>query len=164
MDNNSLVCVNDGRGTRVNITAGTESALDMVSSSLASVSNWDVWTDTTVGSDHYLVSCSVGGRVAVRPSGGISKWFFGKANWDKFQELSEETMTATDFSGDIDEINNQVTLAVITAANRAFPGSKNRTQRKLVPCWTEACSQAVQRTSQRNEGGEKEHSISIQVC
>ena len=29
MDERDLVCVNDGRGTRVNITAGTESALDI---------------------------------------------------------------------------------------------------------------------------------------
>lgn len=29
MDERSLVCLNDGRGTRVNITAGAESALDI---------------------------------------------------------------------------------------------------------------------------------------
>ncbi len=62
MDDKELVCINDGRGTRINITTGNESALDitLVSNPLAGISNWHVWNDTTVGSDHYPVSCSVG--------------------------------------------------------------------------------------------------------
>ncbi len=65
MDDKELVCLNDGRGTRINITTGNESALDitLVSNPLAGISNWHVWNDTTVGSDHYPVSCSVGERV-----------------------------------------------------------------------------------------------------
>ena len=62
-----------------------------MSNPLAGVSNWEVLTATTVGSDHYPVSCLVGERVEV--SGKISKWVFGKADWDKFQKWNEETMT-----------------------------------------------------------------------
>lgn len=74
VDNNNLVCLNDGRGIRVNMLAGTELASDitLMPSSLANVSDLDVWTATTVGSNHYSVSCSVGGRVEVRPNGNSS--------------------------------------------------------------------------------------------
>ncbi len=69
MDDKELVCINDGRGTRINITTGNEAALDitLVSNPLAGISHWHVWNDTTVGSDHYPVSCSVGERVEIRP-------------------------------------------------------------------------------------------------
>lgn len=145
MDERDLVYMNDGRGTRVNITTGNESASDitLVSNPLAGVCNWEVWTAATVGSGHDLVSCSVGERVKVRPGGGIPKWVFGKADWDKFQKLSEETVTMIDISGELDEINNQMTTAIIMAAEGSIPRSKNRGNRKLVPWWTEECRQAV---------------------
>lgn len=93
---------------------------------LAGVSNWDVWTATTLGSDHYAVSCLVGERVEMRQGGVIPKWIFGKADWDKFQKVSEEIMERIDIYGDIDEINNQVTSAIITAADDSISSSKNR--------------------------------------
>lgn len=68
IEDRDLVCVNDrGTGTRVNITAATESELDitLMSNPLAGVSNWEVWTATTVGNYHYPVLCSVGERVKV---------------------------------------------------------------------------------------------------
>ena len=140
MEDRDLVCMNDGRGTRVKITTGTESALDitLVSNPLAGVSYCEVLTATTVGSNHYLVSCLVGKRVEVSVGGTISKWVFGKADWDKFQKLSEETMTRIDISGEIDTLNNQVTSAIIMAADGCIPRSKNKIKRKL-----EECRQAV---------------------
>ncbi len=89
MDDKELVCINDGRGTRINITTGNESALD-----------------TTVGSDHYPVSCSVGERVEIRPGEGMPKWGFRRADWVKFHQLSEESLSRIDVSGNIDETNN----------------------------------------------------------
>lgn len=135
--------MNDGRGTRINITAGTESVLDvtLVSNTLAGIGNWEVWTASTIGSDHYPVLCMVGERVDVRGSGGIRKWVFGKAEWDQFKSLSEETVNRIDMSGDTDKLNNQ--SAIIMAADRAIPMSKNKKNRKLVPWWTEECRQAV---------------------
>lgn len=147
MEERDLVCMNDGRGTRINITTGTESVLDitLVSNTLAGVSNGGVWTASAVGSDHYPVLCSVGERVEVRPGGGIPKWVFGKADWGKFQKLSEEALTRIDISGNIDELNSQVTSAIIMAAEGSIPRSKNRMNRKLVPWWTEECCQAVKK-------------------
>lgn len=56
-----LVCLNVGWGTRVNVRAGTESAIDLtlVSNSLAGVCSWEVFRGTTVGSDHYPIVVEV---------------------------------------------------------------------------------------------------------
>ena len=87
MEERDYVCLNDGRGTRVDVRTGNKSALDLplVSVSLAGISKWEVLSGTTLGSDHYLVLCSVGGKVEMNVGGGIPKWVYGKADWDKFK-------------------------------------------------------------------------------
>ena len=74
-----------------------------------------------------------GERVEARPGDEIPKWFFGKADWDKFQRLSEETITRIYFSADIDEIKDQVTSAIIEAGMRTIPKNKNWSNKKLTP-------------------------------
>lgn len=85
----------------------------------------------------------MGGRTEVRKEGRIPKWIFEKADWDKFQKLSEETVTRIDMSGSIEDANRQVTSAIIMAAEEAIPKGKNKGNRKLVPWWNEECHQAV---------------------
>jgi len=93
--------MNDGGGTRINITTGKELALDL-SNPLAGISNWPVSNNTTVGSDYYPVSCSVGEQVEIRPGEGILKWGFRRADWVKFQQLTEESLSKIVISGNLD--------------------------------------------------------------
>ena len=76
---------------------------------MAGISNCDVLTFTTIGSDHYPVICSIGEGVEVRPANGVSKWVFIKADWAKLKEVSDDTMKMIDLTGDIEDINCQVT-------------------------------------------------------
>lgn len=50
MDDRDLICMNDGRGTRINIANGSESAIDntLLSKSLAGISKWEVLSAKTV--------------------------------------------------------------------------------------------------------------------
>jgi len=50
MDERELVCLNDGRGTRINVSTGKESVSDitLVSNTLAGNSNWEVWTSLEI--------------------------------------------------------------------------------------------------------------------
>lgn len=48
------------------------------------------------------------------------------------QKLSEEMITRTHISGDIDEINNWETSAIIMASDGSIPMSENKMDRKLV--------------------------------
>lgn len=142
LDKKELVCLNDVRGTRINLQTGIESALDLtlVLNTMAGDSKWEVWSATTVRSDYYPVLCMVGGRMGVRIEGRIPKWIFEKADWDKFQKISDETVARIDVSG---SIHYQVTSAIIIAAEEAIPKGRNRGNWKLVPWWNEECHQAV---------------------
>lgn len=145
MDNNDLVCMNNGNGTRINVTTGTESALDitLVASSLAGITKWEVWTKTTLGSDHYPVHCCIGEKVEKRVESGAKKWLFEKANWEEFQRLSEEVITTVDLEDEVDLINKRITAAIITTAEKSIPRSKGTSKKRLVPWWTEECNLAV---------------------
>ena len=86
-----LVCLNDGRGTRIYLATGKESALDLtlVSSAMAGICKWE---ESTVGSDHYPIACTVARREEMSVD-GVGRRVFGRAKWDQFQELSEQVMS-----------------------------------------------------------------------
>ncbi|KAK7877307.1 hypothetical protein WMY93_031957 [Mugilogobius chulae] len=123
MEERELVCLNDGRGTRSE--------------------PMDIRADTTLGSDHYPIICSVGERVKVTPSNGVNKWLFHRADWIKFQVLCEEAMVYVNEFDSISCMNNQLTEGIIGAAQRSIPMSKNKHDRVLVPWWTDECRQAI---------------------
>lgn len=62
IEDQDLVCLNDGRVTRVDVARGLVSPVDLtlVSKQIARVSKWDVVHDATVGSDHYPIICEIG--------------------------------------------------------------------------------------------------------
>lgn len=57
MDGQNLVCVNDGRRTRIDVNTGKESALDLtiVTNALAPLCEWSVDQKGSIGSDHYPI-------------------------------------------------------------------------------------------------------------
>jgi len=54
MNDRNLVCLNDGRRTRIDIRTGKESVLDLtiLSSRMALKCKWEVHGESTIGSDH----------------------------------------------------------------------------------------------------------------
>lgn len=52
-----MVCLNDGRGTRLDVLKGSVSVLDLtlVSSNLAGKCEWEIAYETKIGSDHYPI-------------------------------------------------------------------------------------------------------------
>ena len=135
--------LNDGRGTWIDVRTGNEWALDvtLVSVGLAGVSRWEVLNGWTVGSDHYPVLCSVGGRVDVVSGEGIERWLFGKADWGVFQVVREELVAQLDMVGGVDEVNGRITSDIIEAETETILRSRGRGGRKMVLWWTEECSQ-----------------------
>ena len=64
LNDKNLVCVNDGRRTRIDIRTGKESVLDLtfISSRLAPKCEWEVYGlygGSTIGSDHYPIMNSL---------------------------------------------------------------------------------------------------------
>lgn len=57
LDEKELVCLNDGTCTRVHVARGSESAIDLTiaTQAIADRCNWEVQSESTVGSDHYPI-------------------------------------------------------------------------------------------------------------
>ncbi|KAK6303647.1 hypothetical protein J4Q44_G00261010 [Coregonus suidteri] len=106
---------------------------------MAGICEWEVWEESTVGSDHYPILCTVGRREEEVLVDGVGRWVFGRAKWDQFQELSEQVMARVDMRGDVDSMNNWVRTALVGAATEAIPKSSGRRRRKAVPWWMEEC-------------------------
>lgn len=90
---NILVCLNDGRKTRIDVRSGKESVLDLTfaSSSLAPLCEWQV-KNKSFGCDHFMVVSRIRiGQVPVPETVG-EKWRFGKARWGDFSRLCERKL------------------------------------------------------------------------
>lgn len=76
MERRGQVCINDGRRTRVNVTRGTSSCLDLTlaSSSIAGICEWE----STIGSNHFAVLCNINLDVC-----------FQKGNWFQTGSLTK---------------------------------------------------------------------------
>jgi hypothetical protein len=132
MEMKDLVCLNDGRGTRINVRTGTEAAIDitLVSSSLAGICLWEVLSGTTIGSDHYPIVVEVNLSIEISSTGGVDKWSFENADWEEFKRISEQEMERIDFKEGIDKVNNEVCNAILLAANQTIPKKGRRKKKK----------------------------------
>ncbi len=62
MEDNLLVCLNDGSGTRFDVRKQIKSCVDLtiVSTSIAVKWQWEMLEQSSVGSDHFPIFCTVG--------------------------------------------------------------------------------------------------------
>uniref|UniRef100_A0A8C2HUK7 Uncharacterized protein n=1 Tax=Cyprinus carpio TaxID=7962 RepID=A0A8C2HUK7_CYPCA len=140
-----LVCLNDGRGTRINVRTGTESAIDLtlVSNSLAGVCLWDVNREMTIGSDHYPIVVEVNLSIEEGNTGGVDKWFFENADWESFRYISEQEMEKIDIEESVVNVNNSICNAILLAASQTIPKKGGIKKKKIVPWWTNECDKAI---------------------
>lgn len=138
-----LVCLNDGRGTRINVRTGTEAAIDLtlVSDSLAGLCLWDVFRETTIGSDHYPIVIEVNLSIEECNTGGVNKWSFENADWETFRHNSEQEMEK--IKEGVDNVNNAVCNAILLAASQTIPKKGGREKKKIVPWRTNECDKAI---------------------
>lgn len=77
------------------------------------------------------------------------RWNFNKADWTLFTFISDRNMSQVEVIDDVDELTENVSIAMVEAAKASIaewrPGSKKQ---KLVPWWTDECTQAI---SSRNK-------------
>lgn len=145
MDEEELVCLNDGSGTRMDVVRGTESAIDLTLATitLADKCEWEVLKDNAIGSDHFPIKFQVGMEVAIEREVKNERWVLEKADWEKFREISEEMMSAVDRNTDIESLCKDISVGIIRAASVAIPKSKPKKLGKIVPWWTSECKKAI---------------------
>lgn len=69
------------------------------------ICEWELWEDSTVGSDHYPIFCTIHVDKEVMVEERDAKWIFSQAKWDQFEYLCElEGSRETDLDQDIEEV------------------------------------------------------------
>lgn len=131
LEEKGMVCVNDGRGTRIDVGTGNTSVLDLtlVSRNLAGICEWEVADDTTVGSDHFPVLCSVLLQRNERQGKFLGKWVFNSAKWGQFEYMCEKEIDRIDLNEDGEEIDKKFRAILIEVANETISRSKGKMDR-----------------------------------
>lgn len=118
LEEKDLVCLNDGRRTRLDVHTGNMSVLDLtsVSNNLAGKCDWEVTYETT-GSDHYPVFCRILIQENKQQGERMGKWIFDRAKWEMFSFICENEMDNIDLNEDIEEIVGKLEKVLLEAAN-----------------------------------------------
>ncbi|KAG5832008.1 hypothetical protein ANANG_G00286560 [Anguilla anguilla] len=135
LDGKHLVCINDGRNTRIDVNTGKESVIDLtlVTNTLARLCEWDVYQEGTIGSDHYPIYSKINIVMVHNTENTGGKWIFGKANWGNFMTESGKHLQQISDNMSIEMSNCKILQGIMAAAISCIPKSIGRTKRKLVP-------------------------------
>lgn len=145
MDERSLVCINDGSGTRVDATRNLVSCLDLrlVSGNLSNSCEWKILNNINTGSDHYMILCTINFELHIQEGYRIERWCFSKAEWEKFRVCCKEYAKTIAMEGDVNTCTSAVSCSIINAASTCIPKSIMKGKRKMVPWWNNECKYAI---------------------
>ncbi|XP_041926491.1 uncharacterized protein LOC121690144 [Alosa sapidissima] len=141
-----LVCLNNGYGTRLNIYKNEMSCIDLtlVDKNIASRCEWTVDESTSIGSDHFPITCQIDIGFKIEQGYIPHRWVFKKADWEKYVELCKEIGSLSiDNEQSIDEINGIVSSSILLAASQSIPISQSFKKQINVPWWNDKCSEAI---------------------
>ncbi len=148
LDWGGLVCINDGSYTRVDLSRGIYSMLDLtlVSESVAGKCDWKVINQSTVGSDHFPISSTIGLDITQTVVERMPRWKFKAANWENFKELCHNRMSEfCNSREDVEVFNYKLCEVLQNTAEEVIGKKKAGNRRKAVPWWNEECSEAVRK-------------------
>lgn len=145
MNDRNLVCMNDGRKTRTDIRSGKESVLDLtfLSGRLALKCEWEVYEESTFGSDHYPIICKLNVEVRLSTEDRYGRWIFNKADWERFMETSDLYFRSGQETIDVESYEIEVRQSIYMAAIATIPKSSGKLVRKAVPWWCSKCKEVV---------------------
>lgn len=154
LDWGRLVCINNGNITRIDVSNGRNSALDitLVSEDLARKCEWSVSKQSSMGSDHYPIWCQIGVDIVQTVVERMPRWKFKGANWELFKELCNNNMNEMGEIEEIEELSMKVIKVLRNTAEEVIGKTKTISRRKAVPWWNEKCSKAVR---ERNKAMKK---------
>lgn len=136
MNDRMLVCLNNGYGTRINIYKNETSCIDLtlVDRKIASRCEWEIDQSTSMGSDHFPITCAVDIEFKIEQSYVPQRWNFKKADWEKFVERcgNGESISINN-DQTVDEINSSVSSFILDAAGQSIPVSQNQKKQTNVP-------------------------------
>jgi hypothetical protein len=137
---NQNVCIlNTGQHTHYHQQTGSSSAIDLTLCSPLLLTNleWKVLPDT-YGSDHFPITIDDTDNTPVTKE---PRYILKKANWTHFRDATEVSLTEDQIENlTVDEMVDNITIAITTAANLSIPMSSSRILPKRVCWWTPECT------------------------
>ncbi len=112
--------------------------MTLVSREVAGICEWELWEDSTIGSDHYPIFSKVHVNSEIQAEEREAKWIFNKAKY--LWELESEEI---DLNQDIEKVDERLGEVILKAANLSIPTSKGKMNRKAVPWRAEECSKDI---------------------
>lgn len=137
----NMVVLNTGTPTRTHRTGASHIDLTFSSPRFSNLANWEV-LDTTCGSDHNLIKITYETYVHCDDM-SAPKWLFGKADWPKFSSLCDSFLSETDLEGDLDNVNEGISDAIIRAAEESIPQSSGKGRKRFARFWNDKCESAI---------------------
>lgn len=145
MDEHNLVCLNDGRGTRFDVGRGTESAIDLtiVSEQIAGSSQWEVFNDNSMGSDHYPIWTKMSDQSVQLEGNWFPRWKMKEVNWEHYSMVASGKLMGimSNLGDDVEELNSMITGILYESAEETI--GKSTGMKKMVPWWSEGCKEAI---------------------
>lgn len=140
LDEYNLIILNTGEDTHYISASGTFSSIDLsfCSPSTAQIFDWKP-LDDLYGSDHYPLVISNGQRQPDRYR--KTKWRLDTADWDAFREIISLPIGGANSS--IDATSDEISEAILIAANKTIRKTSAVIQRKSVPWWNDEVSSAI---------------------
>lgn len=142
MNDKNLVCLNDGRRTRIDISTGRESVLDLTILS-SRMAEWEVYGEDTTGSDHYPIICKLDIDVRLSLEDSHGRWIFKKAEWKSFKKTSDLYISSVQETNNDERNEIELRHSIFMAAMAAIPKSSGKLVKKAVRWWNVQCEEAV---------------------
>jgi len=145
LDELNLSILNDGQGTFIKQIAhgGGMSAIDITIASpqLALRCNWEVY-HSAMGSDHYPILTHLDQPVDQHDL-AQERFNCKKADWASFKDACSQTLNDSCRNENLDLFHNNITTAILEAADASIPKINGLLRPKSVPYWNEECGAAI---------------------
>lgn len=130
----------------MDVNSEHDSALDLmlVSDNLAGKCEWNIMTQSTIGSDHFPIVVNIGVDITKVEVVRNPRWKFKTAEWGIFKELCQNKIYEINYSDiDVDKLSNKIIDVLRNTAEEVIGKNKSKNRRKAVPWWNEKCSELV---------------------
>ncbi len=143
--------INEDQPTRVTANASTAPDISMATSSLIPTTNWKL--DTSLSSDHLPIIISISAELRKTNTPNYTYVNYNKADWDKFQEYTENIFSTAREVTDVFEAEKYFSKILQEAAGKYIPAGRIPRTYNALP--TEAATLIDERDNiKRNNPGD----------
>lgn len=145
IDQNNLVLLNNGEGTRLNPITGEFSSIDLTFCDAAIGADlfWSPYP-YPYGSDHLPLNIThINDNPPDNTHGALDRWNLKNADWQNFSLWLEENLPKFEPSSDVDHLSDTLSSFLIQSANLHIKKVTLPNKRPPIPWWSSECKKAI---------------------